>query len=308
MSITPSAGRIPSVVDLIAEVGDIGCRVTQPDGHHTHVYLKLDSQCKVFRYLVIHAMLNYAGLSAFERSLAMPSPSSTILENIAWNEYIDALENKGPKNYQGWIGEMIIDFVFHYFVNQERDLLNYKWYLVDPPKGDVNNHGLDIIAAYVIQDGPLGHICGEIKTYNDLTSGKSDAYSKLLEAKDHQRNAEISQALNLLFRRYSDQIDPSEAALVAAGKERTFLPSVLHNSRTELVREQTFHDIREKFSDTQGDSRIYCRPNQLIGIQVSISVQDRTDEGFKEFFRDFLAQMRLQAREWTAATLEAVSV
>ncbi len=284
--------QIPSIPDLIISTGNLGYNISQPNNEYTIVHLNLDANYKALDSLVVYALLNMAGLVLFNRELATQNPDFSELNKASWDQSINALEKKGPNNYQGWVGEMITDFVLRHFLYANEGLMGYKWWAIDPPKGDVNNHGLDIIAAYVLQNDQVGHICGEIKTYNNFSQAKNDAYTKLAEAYNYSNNreAEIRRSLTSLFHLRKD-INPIQAARAAMGQERSFLPSVLHNAKVNMRPLTPFHDLPSKF--------VNCtRPTQRIGICISILAISKSAEDFNAFFREFIKRMRIISSNW----------
>lgn len=141
----------------------------------------------------------------------------------------------------------------------------------------------------------MGHICGEVKTYEKLSQAKSDAYFDLHKARDwsHNRDAQIRRALNILLQpRF--EIGSLQAANLAMGNERSFLPGLIHSISTQFKKKLTFDDLPQQFDSC-------TRPSQLIGIQIVISDfggSCNANPLQSGFFENFLQCMRLQAIIW----------
>jgi len=283
VSLKKSPTTIPTIIDLINEIEDIGYTVNIIPDQRIEIYLKLSPTHFALEILAKHALLHLAGLNNFDNSLDNETPVS-VIDDEDLHADIATIENKPTAHSQGWIGEMIADFVYHFFIQRDGSSLQYKWYAIEPPKGDVTAPGLDIITAYELDSRDLGHTVGEIKTYGTLSNAKFDAYQKLIEAQDGEpkRNLEIRQALNALFKKKGD-VNSVMAGKTALKNERSYLPCLLHDSSTEYKKKSTFDDMTNKFT-------LCTRAGQRLGIQISI-------DNFEEFFTKFFQQMHLLADE-----------
>lgn len=293
---------IPTIPELIACATALNYTVTQPDHTHTHVHLALDSHHPAVPFLAQYALLISAGLTLWENDLgeeAGQRPHFSLIPLESLLTTINHLAQKPGNHYRGWIGEIITHFLLQHFIAQHRNLLDYAWEVVQPPKAEVTDGELDIVAAYELHNQQLGHVSGEVKTYADLSQAKSDAYHDLKKARDwsHNRDAQIRSALTSLLRPKLG-IGALQAATLAMGDERSFLPGLVHSAATQFKSKTTFSDLPQKFD-------VCTRPAQLIGIQVTIS--DFSDSGSADplptgFFENFIQQMRQQAIAWKNST------
>ena len=279
----PDRERIPSIRDLLNEAPAGAYTASVVEGSHITYYIRLSPNDACVPLLAKHALVHLVGLNSFNDSIPV-----SILLNIAdvdLGASIQSIVDRGPENCNGWIGEMISDFLIRHILGCEMRSLSYSWYLLEPPKGDVNDHGLDFVVAYELSDqnATLGHASGEIKTYGNLSNGKAQAYSKLVESYERARDDEIRRTLNALFR-HKGGVNPVVAAIAAMRGERSFMPCVLHDRTTEFLSRETYHDLAAKFPSC-------IRENQRIGIQVSIDQYD-------DFFDEFVDQMRSVASNW----------
>ncbi len=128
-----------------------------------------------------------------------------------------------------------------------------------------------------------------------MSAAKNKAYVDLQKARNwtHNRDAEIRGTLNALLRPKFN-IGALQAATLAMGDERSFLPSLIHCANTQFKRKSTFGDFQQKFD-------LCTRPSQLIGIQILIDDFGGScdEKSFHVgFFENFLKQMRRQAIAW----------
>ncbi len=293
---------IPTIPELIACATALNYTVTQPDQTHTHVHLALDSHHPVVPLLAQYALLVSAGLEIWEASVSLETterPDFSLFTSESLLATVTDLQGKPCEHYRGWIGEIIIYFILHHFITQHRALLGYTWEAIQPPKTDVTGGELDIVAAYEWHNQQLGHISGEVKTYEGLSQAKSKAYSDLEKARkwSDNRDAEIRRTLNALLRpRFN--IDAVRAATLAMADERSFLPGLVHSTATQFKKRSTFGDLPQKFD-------ICTRPSQLIGMQVVISDYGGSCDANPlqtGFFENFIQQMRQQAIAWKNTT------
>ena len=290
--------KIPSIPDLIAAAGDMGYKTAQPGNRYTSIDLELDANHPVVVFLVQYAVLVTAGLEISNQYLAgnedtVPDLSVVKFRSICTS--IKHLRKKPCRHYRGWIGEIMTHFILRHFITGQRPLLDYEWEEIQPPGAEVTDSGPDIVAVYALSNKELGHISGEVKTYDKLADAKSKAYSDLDKAHNwtHNRGAQIRRALNSLLRGRCG-IGAIETAVLAMGSERSFLPSVLHNSTTKYKRKKTFQDMPGRFTVCE-------RASQLIGIQIAISDYASSCDSsplVDGFFETFLMKMRLQAICW----------
>lgn len=280
--------EVPLIQDLLSEAGDIGYACEVHGDTHVSLFLELHKNHKGFATLVKYALLVQNSLVGFDYELASEGRDD-FTEVISYESQLKTLESleKKPENHQkGWIGELITDFVLRHFFDRHRDLLDFAWEIISPPKANtVTDSQLDIIVAYELNNQRLGHICGEVKTYRDLGGAKNNAYHRLLEAHnwENNREAEIRAVLTPLLRERS-QISPKKAANLHLKGDRSFLPSLLHHPETSYKSQATFSDMSLKFT-------LCTRATQRIGIQISIL-------DFDDFFEAFVIQMRQQVKEW----------
>ena len=290
--------KIPTISELLSQATALNYDVTLPDDSHIHVYLCLDSNHPTVPILAQFALLIKAGLMEWEDQISRGTeqqPDFSIITYRALHRSIIHLAQKPCEHYRGWIGEIINHFLLHHFVAQHRELLDYNWEAIQPAKMEVTNDELDIVAAYELHNQKLGHISGEVKTYEDLSGAKSNAYSDLQKAQNwsHNRDAQIRSVLNTLLRpRFN--VGALQAATLAMDNDRSFLPSLIHCASTQFKRKTTFNDLPQRFDTC-------TRPAQLIGIQIAITdfggscASESLQTGF---FENFLRQMRLQAVAW----------
>ncbi len=290
--------QIPTIHELISKADKFDYKVTQPEQTHTYICLELDCSHPIVPLLAQYALLVSASLTVWESGIGQetqkrPDFSLITLEQLL--KTVQHLEQKPCKHYRGWIGEITSHFLLHHFVETNRDLLNYAWESIQPAKAEVTGGELDIVAVYELINQQLGHISGEVKTYENLSTAKNRAYDDLQKARNwtHNRDAEMRRTLNALLRpKYS--IGALQAAMSAMGDERSFLPSLIHCASTQYKKKSTFGDLQEKFD-------LCSRPSQLIGIQIVISDFGGScdaDSSQTGFFEEFLKQMRLQAIAW----------
>lgn len=294
--------QIPTVPELVSSASAFNYTVDQPGQTHTHICQILDSNHPIVPLLAQYALLVSAGLCVWENHVGQETsqrPDFSIITYRGLRQTIRYLEQKPCQHYRGWIGEIVIHFLLLHFVAQYRYLLDYAWEEMQPPKTEVTDGELDIVAAYALTNGQLGHVSGEIKTYRDLSQAKSRAYDDLNKARNwsHNRDAQVRSALNALLRaRYN--VGALQAATLAMGDERSFLPGLIHSAATQFKRQATFSDLPTRFE-------ICTRPAQLIGVQIVISDFGGSCDAIPfqtGFFEDFLRQMRLQAISWKNPT------
>lgn len=295
---TKQAMQIPTIPELVSRASAFGYTVTQPEQTHTHICLILDSGHPIVPLLAQYALLISAGLSVWEDHVGQETPQSPNFSLITFRQLsqpIQHLAQKPCRHYRGWIGEIIVHFLLLHFVVHHRGLLDYAWEEIQPPKTEVTDGELDIVAAYGLQNEQLGHISGEVKTYEDLSQAKNRAYDDLQKARNwsHNRDTQVRSALNALLRpRFN--IGALQAATLAMGDERAFLPGLVHSAATQFRRQSTFNDLPQRFN-------ICTRPSQLIGVQVVVNDfggSCDTTPLQTGFFENFIRQMRLQAICW----------
>ncbi len=295
---TNQAMQIPTIPELISNASALNYTVTQPSQTHTYVYLSLDSDHPIVPLLAQYALLVSAGLEVWEANVSQEiaeRPDFSLITSESLLTTITHLEQKPCRHYRGWIGEIITHFLLHHFVVQHRDMLDYTWEAIQPAKMEVTDGELDIVAAYGLHSEQLGHISGEVKTYENLSQAKSRAYDDLQKARNwsHNREPQIRGALNALLRPKFN-IGALQALTLAMGDERSFLPSLVHCASTQFTSRSTFSDLSQQFD-------CCTRPAQLIGIQIVISDfggSCNTDPLQTGFFENFLQQMRRQVIAW----------
>ncbi len=290
------AMQIPTIQELISQANNFDYTVTQPNKTHTYICLKLNSDHPIVPLLAQCALLVSAGVIGWEYNISRNTQGKSNLSGITLKQLQQAIHHLGQKpceHYRGWIGEIISHFLLRHFIETHRVLLNYAWESMQSPKAEVTGGELDIVAVYELDNHQLGHISGEVKTYKNLSAAKSKAYKDLQKARDwtHNRDAQMRMSLYQLLVDTKFNVDALQAATLAMGDERTFLPSLIHCASTQFKRKSTFDDLQQKFD-------LCTRPSQLLGIQIIIDDFGGScgKESFQVgFFENFLKQMQQQA-------------
>lgn len=278
---------IPTIHDLFQEAGDIDYELKQKDDHIS-IYLELSSSHVLFPVLTKYALLVRDSLASLEYSLR-DQERLLLSDALSLSSQIRSLEDlevQPPIHRQGWIGEIVTDFLLRHFLFKHRSVLGYIWESVTSPKADnPTASNLDVVFVYELADNKLGHGCGEVKAYTNLSDAKSKAYKKLREAHDRlgNRESEIRVALVALLEQ-RERITARSAAALALKGDRSFLPSLLHDSTSALKRDDTFADMPNIFTTC-------TRGSQRIGLQLSIS-------DFSTFFDNFISTMKSQVYAW----------